>query len=99
MALSTSTRIAAGSTPNARRFILEFSRGGPEGGQGTEEAVVTASSGQVLRPTVQRNPATGGWRATFELVPGEGTPPIELRCFLRRGTETLTETWSYPWTP
>lgn len=99
VALSTATRIAAGSTPTARRFILEFSRGGPEKGEGAEEAVVTASSGQVLRPTVQRNPATGGWRATFELVPAEGAAPIELRCFLRRGSETLTETWSYPWTP
>jgi glucans biosynthesis protein len=99
VALSTATRIAAGGTPGARRFILEFSRGGPEGGEGPVEAVVTASSGQVLRPTAQRNAATGGWRATFELVPGAGTAPTELRCFLRRGSETLTETWSYPWTP
>ncbi|ATB38899.1 glucan biosynthesis protein D [Cystobacter fuscus] len=100
VALSTATRIAAGSTPGARRFVLEFSRGGPEGGEGPVEAVVTASSGQILRPIAQHNAATGGWRATFELVPAAGTPaPIELRCFLRRGTETLTETWSYPWTP
>ncbi len=49
-------------------------------------------------PIAQRNDVTGGWRATFELVPQAGTP-AELRCFLRRGSHTLTETWSYLWTP
>ncbi|PTL75846.1 glucan biosynthesis protein [Vitiosangium sp. GDMCC 1.1324] len=95
--LTTATRIAAGSTAGARRFVLEFSRGGAEGA-GPVEAVVTTSKGQVLRPIAQRNDVTGGWRATFELVPEAGAP-AELRCFLRRGSETLTETWSYLWTP
>ncbi|MFY0567322.1 glucan biosynthesis protein [Archangium lansingense] len=97
VAVTTATRIAAGSTAGARRFVLEFSRGGPEG-SGPVEAVVTASKGQVLHPIAQRNDVTGGWRVTFELVPQAGAP-AELRCFLRRGSQTLTETWSYLWTP
>lgn len=97
VAHTTATRESAGSTPGARRFILEFSRGGTEG-SGPVEAVVTTSTGQVLRPTAQHNDVTGGWRVTFELLPGPGAP-AELRCFLRRGSETLTETWSYLWTP
>ncbi|WNG37910.1 glucan biosynthesis protein [Archangium violaceum] len=97
VAQTLATRVAAGSTPAARRFVLEFSRGGPEG-EGPVEAVVTTSKGQVLRPIAQRNDVTGGWRATFELVPEAGAS-TELRCFLRRGSETLTETWSYLWTP
>ncbi|WP_425437577.1 glucan biosynthesis protein [Melittangium boletus] len=97
-ALTTATRIAQGSTPGARRFVLDFSRGEGAELQAPVEAVVTTSSGRVLLPTAQRNEATGGWRATFELVP-EGNTPAELRCFLRSGSQTLTETWSYPWTP
>ncbi|QRO02553.1 glucan biosynthesis protein [Archangium violaceum] len=97
VAVTTSTRIASGGTASARRFVLEFSRGGPEGA-GPVEPVITASKGQVLHPIAQRNDVTGGWRVTFELVPQAGAP-AELRCFLRRGSATLTETWSYLWTP
>lgn len=94
----TATREAEGSKPGARRFVLDFGRHG-EDGPGTVEAVVTASSGQVLHPIAQKNAVTGGWRATFELIPGEPRAPIELRCFLKRGSDTLTETWSYLWIP
>ncbi|MFP2930649.1 glucan biosynthesis protein, partial [Pyxidicoccus sp. 3LG] len=59
---------------------------------------ITASKGQVLRRTVQRHEPSGGWRATFEWVP-DASAPSELRAYLRRGSETLTETWSYLWTP
>jgi glucans biosynthesis protein len=92
----TATRIAAGDTPGTRRFVLDFAPS-PKG-DGPAEAVITASRGQVLRPTVRRHDASGGWRATFELRPDAGEP-IELRAYLKRGSETLTETWSYLWTP
>ncbi|HEX5749272.1 MAG TPA: glucan biosynthesis protein [Archangium sp.] len=58
LAHTTATREAAGSTPGARRFVLEFSRGGGEG-TGPVEAVVTTSTGQVLHPTAQHNDVTG----------------------------------------
>ncbi|WP_225411382.1 glucan biosynthesis protein [Stigmatella hybrida] len=93
-----STRIAAGSTPKARRFVIDFSGGGAAG-DAPAEAVITASRGQVLHPIAQRNTVTGGWRATFELLPDDSSAPIELRGFLKTGSETLTETWSYLWTP
>lgn len=93
----TATRVAAGDTPGARRFVLDFSRPASEG-DGPVEAVITASTGQVLRPTVRRHEPSGGWRATFELLP-DGNTPTELRAYLKRGSETLTETWSYLWTP
>ncbi len=93
----TSSRIAAGDAPGARRFVLDFSRSAAAG-DGPVEAVVTASRGQVLHSTVRRHEPSGGWRATFELLPDGGTP-IELRAYLKRGAETLTETWSYLWTP
>ncbi|NMO22244.1 glucan biosynthesis protein [Pyxidicoccus fallax] len=93
----TATREAAGSAAGARRFVLDFSRPATAG-DGPVEAVITASKGQVLRTTVRRHEPSGGWRATFELVP-DGQQPTELRAYLKRGSETLTETWSYLWTP
>jgi glucans biosynthesis protein len=91
----TATRISSGDTPGARRFVLDFSRAG----DGPVEAVITASKGRVLHPTVRRHEPSGGWRATFELLPGANTDSTELRAYLKRGSETLTETWSYLWTP
>jgi glucans biosynthesis protein len=31
--------------------------------------------------------------------PDEGTDPIDLRLFLRKNGQPLTETWIYQWTP
>jgi len=36
---------------------------------------------------------TGGWRLVFQVRP-LGNEPIELRAFLKRKDEVLTETWS-----
>ncbi len=64
------------------------------------EVIVTSSSGKVLHPVVQKNEATGGWRASFLLESDEDLrAPIELRAFLRSGSNTLSETWSYLWIP
>lgn len=93
----TATRISAGDTPGARRFVLDFSREAAAG-DGQVELVITASRGRVRSPTVRRHEPSGGWRATFELVP-EANESTELRAYLERGSETLTETWSYLWTP
>jgi periplasmic glucans biosynthesis protein len=92
------TRVAAGSKPGARRFVLDFTKA--PGGESPQpvEAVVTASRGQVLHPRAEAHAVTGGFRAAFELLP-DGDGPVELRCFLKRGSETLTETWSYLWIP
>ncbi len=49
-------------------------------------------------PRAEVHAISGGYRAAFELLP-DGDAPVELRCFLKRGSETLTETWSYLWIP
>ncbi len=99
----SATRItAAPDAPTVRRFILDFARspGVVEPESKAVEAVVGASRGRVLHTTVQPHPVTGGWRATFDLLADpESDEPIELRCFLRSGQQTLTETWSYAWAP
>jgi periplasmic glucans biosynthesis protein len=59
------------------------------------EAVVSSpANGQILESNAYRVEATGTWRMAVrvrQLDPGQST---ELRGFLRRGDDVLTETWS-----
>ncbi|MBX5482419.1 MAG: glucan biosynthesis protein [Myxococcaceae bacterium] len=95
-----STRTAKGSAKGQRRFVLDFSASqtAPEPGAPVE-VVVSTSAGRILHATAQKNETTGGWRASFELLHGNTSSPIELRAFLRSGSTTLSETWSYLWIP
>ncbi|RYI28113.1 MAG: glucans biosynthesis protein, partial [Acetobacteraceae bacterium] len=58
--------------PGTRLFVLEASGGRlaslAEGAQPVAE--VSASTGRIQNTVVQPNPETGGWRLSFELVPG-----------------------------
>ena len=49
---------------------------------------------ELLDQHVVKNPVTGGWRLTFQVRP-KTDKPLELRAFLDKGGDTLTETWSY----
>jgi periplasmic glucans biosynthesis protein len=90
-----SSRMGRDRTTGARRFVVEF-----EGGsllslrEDHVNAVVSGSTATVTQPVVQPTPA-GGWRAAFEVAPM--SVPVELRCFLRSGSDVITETWSYQW--
>lgn len=60
------------------------------------EGVVSADdNGKVLETKVVRNDATGGWRMMVRVRRNEENKPVELRGFLRGGSTTLSETWSY----
>ncbi len=100
------TRHDRGTLENAHRFIIDFT--------GKDLAKLDASTvlegavtvgkgdgagGEILEQQVQKNPVTNGWRLTFQVRPAS-SDPVELRAFLRRGEDVLTETWSYvlePW--
>jgi glucans biosynthesis protein len=87
-------------TPGTRLFVLE-TKGGrlaalPEGVQPVLD--VSSSTGRIDNAVVQRNPETGGWRISFELVPGNERL-VELRALLKNGEVPLTETWLFRWTP
>ena len=60
--------------------------------------VVTVAGGdeaaELLDQHVMKNPHVKGWRLSFQIRPKK-REPIELRAFLDRGGEVLTETWSY----
>jgi glucans biosynthesis protein len=59
---------------------------------------VTAEKAEIRNVVTQPNPATGGWRLSFELSTRE-KPPIELRASLMQGDTAISEVWVYRWTP
>jgi glucans biosynthesis protein len=98
--VTVDTRIGAGLEKDTRLFVIDFVGGrlrllGPDA---PVEPAITTSAGSVQHPVAQPNPATGGWRVSFVLVPG-GATLSELRCALKLGDELLSEVWSYRWTP
>lgn len=84
----------------SRKFVIDFVGGDLEmlANNAPVEPVITVSRGTIEIPSARPIHELGGWRAIFDLRP-EGTEPIDLRCFLRLGGATLTETWLYQWTP
>jgi len=59
--------------------------------------VVSADKAAIRNIVTQPNPATGGWRLSFELAVKE-TGPVEIRASLMQGEEPLSEVWIYRWT-
>jgi len=80
--------------PSARKFVLDFTSASPVASADGVQAVVTAGKGSVREARVQVNPFIHGYRAVFDFVPS-GREPVELRCFLQRKDQALSETWSY----
>jgi glucans biosynthesis protein len=58
---------------------------------------VTANPGAIRNAVAEANPQTGGWRMSFELVPGDATL-VELRAQLMDAEAPLSEVWIYRWT-
>ncbi len=99
--VSSTRQASVMNHPELHRFVVEFD-GTYLHAQGDDpeiEAVVTVGNGakQENSTVVQKNRFTGTWRVIFELKPDPAGPPVELRCFLRKGSHVLTETWSYLW--
>ena len=102
------TRTGAGGVPGRplpddqikRKFVIDF-LGGPLTRMAPRydvTPVVTASHGKIDNAYVIKVVGTDKWRALFDLS-AEGRDPIDLRCYLRLGNETLTETWIYQFLP
>lgn len=84
---------------SARLFVIDFDGGdlATLAADQPVEAIVTASSGRISEPVVQKNDVTGGWRVFFDFFP-DAQRPADLRCFLRFRSFVLTETWNFLWT-
>jgi periplasmic glucans biosynthesis protein len=59
---------------------------------------VTADKAEIKNIVTQPNPATGGWRLSFELSVKDKTP-VELRASLMQGDDAISEVWVYRWAP
>jgi periplasmic glucans biosynthesis protein len=108
LARCVATRLGNGGQPGqprpqgVRKFMIEF--------QGTQlaklpfgekpEAVLWASRGSFSYVFTEPVPddVPGHWRAQFDLTV-DGKEPVEMRLFLRNGTEILSETWLYQYHP
>ncbi|WP_232481045.1 glucan biosynthesis protein [Roseomonas sp. KE2513] len=83
-----------------RLFVLEVAGGrlAALAGGAQPAAEVSASAGKIENVVVQRNPETGGWRLSFELMPGT-EKLVELWARLKDDEGPLSETWLFRWTP
>ena len=101
---TVATRRDGGNKENAQRFVVDFAGKTLEAipadqvVRGDVTIVPEDDAAELLDQHVVKNPATGGWRLTFQVRPKRKTP-IELRAFLDKASDTLTETWSYALIP
>lgn len=89
---------------NSRQFIIDFA--GPDLDKLSPDTPLQAiancstnaviSDNQVLPPT----DFLKAWRVILKMQPKPGnSAPVDLRCTLQRGTNILSETWVYQWSP
>ncbi|MGB6053720.1 MAG: glucan biosynthesis protein G [Burkholderiaceae bacterium] len=79
-------------------LIVDFegpvlARMGPE--DELEGVVTTDANGKLLETNAYRNEVTGGWRLAVRFRRNDDAKPVELRGYLRKNNDTLSETWSY----
>ena len=101
------TRTETDRQTGIKKFIIDF-EGGELGdisaADGLEAVIDVSAEARLLDQQVQKNDVTGGWRLVFEVKAEENPtlaekimpdkkPIAEMRAFLRRGTNILTETW------
>ncbi len=98
------TRVGLDSQfPNARQFVIDFA--GPKLDAVPENepplAIANCSTNAaIVDNLVVRNPFLNAWRVILKMQPQPGnTNPVDLRCTLQKGTNSLSETWTYQWNP
>jgi len=108
LAHTTATRTGLGGVIGQKRgyfswrFAIDFTGGelATLPTNGTVEPVISASRGAVEITSARPLTSVQGYRAMFDIRPlDDSTDPIDLRLFLRRNGQALSETWIYQWTP
>ena len=106
------TRIGEGSKPGTVRFVVDFLELASKPQSKLEqvasvgladvplrplpEAQSSCSAGTIGNRLVQRNPDSGGIRATFEFDP-QGRKESELRLALFANAQPMSEVWLFRW--
>jgi glucans biosynthesis protein len=88
---------------DCRQIVIDFA--GPKLDAVPENsppvAVANCSTNAViLNNQVTRSSDLGAWRVILKMQPKPGNvDPVDLRCTLQKGTNILSETWTYQWSP
>ena len=99
---ATRTGYSRTHEPELRRFVIDFDgeelrRYKPDPAL---ELVVTVGSGaKLVNTTILKNEFNATWRAAFAIKPDGSGRAVELRCYLKKDRDVVTETWSYLWNP
>lgn len=84
------------------RFVVDFAGDNLKrlGRNAKITSVITASRGEIELSSVRPLDSLKGYRAMFDIKPGEEKAPIDLRLYLadEKG-RALSETWLYQWSP
>jgi glucans biosynthesis protein len=90
--------------PGSKKFALDWAGGilanmpeSPEAAEGIE-FVPSAPHGRFDRVHTMRVQGTARWRAIFEYA-AEGNDPVDLRGYLRRRGDAISETWLFKFVP
>lgn len=103
---AVATRIGRGGVPGLshprglHKFVIDF-EGGPLASLQQRfdvTPVITLSRSKPQNAYVIKVVGTSRWRAFFDVALSD-TAPLDLRCFLKLGNKTLTETWLYQFFP
>jgi len=82
-----------------RRIVVDFVGNTDEGSpEASPEAMLSNSTGDVSDLSVAPLPGAQGWRVSFRLIP-DGDRGSDLRLYLARDSQAVSETWSYLWIP
>ncbi|HXS05211.1 MAG TPA: glucan biosynthesis protein D [Rhizomicrobium sp.] len=107
IARAVATRIGRGGVPgqtpppaNKRKFAIDWEGGILDQLQQRYDLtpVVNVSNGKAEGAYVIKVVGTNRWRSLFDISIDTKTP-IDLRCYLKLGDKTLTETWIYQYFP
>jgi glucans biosynthesis protein len=101
-----STRVGVVPGSNVRQFVIDFQ--GPKLDSIPESAppiawpaaiVNCSTNAAIVDNQVLPNPYLKTWRVMLKMQPKPGNSPVDMRCTLQKGTNILSETWTYQWSP
>lgn len=98
LARVVATRSGALDGAPGRQYLVDFAGDARPAAGARVRVHADASVGTLRNATAYPNPATGGWRVGFELLPGDAAA-VEMRAWLEDDAGRLSETWLSRWTP
>jgi glucans biosynthesis protein len=99
-----STRIGIGpNCTTCRQIVIDFAGPGLDNIPDSDppQAIANCSANAVILDNqVFHVPELNAWRVVLKMQPNAGNnDPVDLRCTLQKGTNVLSETWTYQWSP